>query len=456
MTLIENHTLTELHVGMQTASTRCLTRSDVELFSLMGGEIETAQVAPGGEGRLMAQASGCAALISWLLCNRLPGAGSAIVRHDLCSTGSVAVGDEITTEARILEIDGETGIVLFDCGCRNQDGHELLAGHVWLRAPQGKVYSEPEALPEITLRRHDAFARLMDACATRDPVRCAVVHPCDHDSLLGALEAMRQRLIVPVLVGPQAKIAATAAAAGVDLDGIEIVDVEHSHAAAQKSVDLAREGKVESLMKGSLHTDELMAAVVPSATGLRTNRRISHVFVLDVPAYSRPLLVTDAAINIAPTLEDKIDIVQNAIHLAHVLGVPEPKVAILSATEVVNIKIPSTMDAALLCKMADRGQITGGVLDGPLAFDNAISPDAARTKHIVSPVAGQADILVAPDLEAGNMLAKNMSYFAGADSAGIVLGARVPIVLTSRADNVRSRLASAAVMALVAHARRSK
>jgi len=287
-------------------------------------------------------------------------------------------------------------------------------------------------------------------------VRCAVVHPCDRDSLLGALEAARRGLIVPVLVGPEAKIRSVAEAHGADLTGITIIGTEHSHEAAARAVQLARQGKVEALMKGSLHTDELLAAVVPTSTGLRTSRRVSHVFILDVPAYPRPLLVTDAAINIQPTLEDKVDIVQNAIDLAHILGIEEPKVAILSAVETVNPKIPSTVDAAALCKMADRGQITGGLLDGPLAFDNAISVEAARTKKIESSVAGRADILLVPDLESGNMLAKQLQYLAGADSAGIVLGTRVPIVLTSRSDSVRTRLASTAILALVANARRNK
>jgi len=287
-------------------------------------------------------------------------------------------------------------------------------------------------------------------------VTCAIVHPCDRDSLLGPLEAAKRKLIVPILVGPEAKIRAVAAAEKVDVSAYRIVSTEHSHAAAEQAVAMARAGEVEALMKGSLHTDELMGAIVPSATGLRTARRISHVFVLDVPAYPRPLMVTDAAINIFPDLEVKADIVQNAIELAQVLGVETPKVAILSAVETINPKIQSTLDAAALCKMAERGQITGGILDGPLAFDNAISEEAAKTKKIVSPVAGKADILLVPDLEAGNMVAKQLQYLAGADSAGIVLGTRVPIVLTSRADNVRTRLASAAVMALVAHAKRAK
>jgi phosphate acetyltransferase len=287
------------------------------------------------------------------------------------------------------------------------------------------------------------------------PVTCAVVHPCDRDSLLGALEAAHRGLIVPVLVGPERDPQRRASRMVPSLDGIVIVPTEHSHAAAMRAVELAREGRVEALMKGSLHTDELMAAVVPAVTGLRTARRVSHVFILDVPSYPRPLLVTDAAINIQPTLRDKVDIVQNAIDLAHVLGIVLPRVAILSAVETVNPGMPSTLEAAALCKMADRGQITGGLIDGPLAFDNAISLEAAKAKAIVSDVAGRADILVVPDIESGNMLAKQLQYLAGADSAGIVLGARVPIVLTSRADNIRSRLASTAVMVIVANARRA-
>jgi phosphate acetyltransferase len=273
--------------------------------------------------------------------------------------------------------------------------------------------------------------------------------------LLGPIEAARRGLIEPVLIGPEERIRAVAKAEGIDLSGCRIVSTPHSHAAAEKAVAMARAGEVESLMKGSLHTDELMGAVVPSATGLRTDRRISHVFIMDVPTHPHPIAITDAAINIAPSLNDKVHIVQNVIDLAHALGVPNPKVAILSAVETVNPEIPSTLDAAALCKMADRGQITGGILDGPLAFDNAISLEAARTKNIDSPVAGKADVLLVPDMEAGNMLAKQLQYLAGADAAGIVLGARVPIILTSRADNVRTRLVSAAVMKLAAQATRT-
>jgi phosphate acetyltransferase len=311
-------------------------------------------------------------------------------------------------------------------------------------------------MPQVILRRTDKYARLMKKCEALPPVTCAVAYPCDHDSLLGPIEAAKLGLITPLLVGPEDKIRALAQAEGVDLSPYRIVPTEHSHAAAQEAVALVRAGEAEALMKGSLHTDALMSAVVASATGLRTSRRISHVFIMDVPTYPQALIITDAAINIAPGLEDKMHILQNAIDLAHALGLAEPKVAILSAVETINSKIPSTLEAAALCKMADRGQITGAILDGPLAFDNAISEQAARTKKITSPVAGKADILLVPDLEAGNMLAKQLQYLAGADAAGIVLGARVPIVLTSRADNVRTRLASIAVMKLVAHAKRAR
>jgi phosphate acetyltransferase len=283
------------------------------------------------------------------------------------------------------------------------------------------------------------------------PIRTAVVHPVDDISLSGAFDAADERLIVPVLVGPSAKIRKAAEQAKRSLNGVELVDAPHSHAAADKAVELARCGAVEALMKGALHTDEVMGAVVRPDTGLRTERRISHVFVFDVPHYPKPLLLTDAAINIYPDLNDKRDIVQNAIDLADALAMKNPKVAILSAVETVNPKITSTIDAAALCKMADRRQITGGILDGPLAFDNAISKEAASTKNIVSPVAGDADILVTPDLESGNMLAKQLVYFAGAEAAGIVLGARVPIMLTSRADGNLARIASCAVAQLFVH-----
>ena len=302
--------------------------------------------------------------------------------------------------------------------------------------------------------KHEKYQRLIARCEALAPTPCAVAHPCDESSLRGAVEAGKMGILKPILVGPRARIEAIAAQCDIDLAGCEIVDAPHSQGSAEIAVRLAREGKCEMLMKGSLHTDELMAAVVKRDTGLRTGRRISHCFIMDVPAIDRVVIISDAAVNIFPTLEDKVHIVQNAIDLAHALGLAQPKVAILSAMETVNPQVPSTIEAAALCKMADRGQITGGLLDGPLALDNAIDLGAARIKRIVSPVAGQADILVVPDLEAGNMLAKSLSFMADADAAGIVLGARVPIVLTSRADSVLTRLASCAVAALVAKARR--
>ena len=300
------------------------------------------------------------------------------------------------------------------------------------------------------------YEELLEKCGRIEAVVTAIVHPCEGTALSGAIVAAEKGLIIPILVGPRAKIEATADVLGVDVRHLQIVDAPHSHASAVKAVELLREAKAELLMKGSLHTDELMAAVVSRDGGLRTARRISHVFVMDVPTYHKVLIVTDGAINIAPTLEDKVDICQNAIDLAVSLGRQRPKVAILAAVETVTSKMPATIDAAALCKMSERGQITGAILDGPLAFDNAISKDAAETKHIHSEVAGDPDILVAPDLEAGNILAKQLSFLANADSAGLVLGARVPIILTSRADSVRSRIASCAIAMLAVHARRNR
>ncbi len=316
------------------------------------------------------------------------------------------------------------------------------------------------AAPKRTLtpesRAHKKYERLIAATQGLQPLVAAVAHPCDETSLRGALEAAGAGLIIPILVGPKDRIIAASEALAMNLQGLDIVDVPHSEAAAEKAVELVRTGTAELLMKGSLHSDELLAAVTKRETGLRTGRRISHVFVMDVPTHPHTLFITDAAVNISPDLAAKRDIVQNAIDLYAGLGLGTPKVAILSAVETINASIPSTIEAAALCKMADRGQITGGELDGPLAFDNAISPEAARIKGIKSPVAGQAQILVVPDLEAGNMLAKNLTFLSNADAAGIVLGARVPIILTSRADNVRTRMASCAVAVLLAHSRKAK
>ena len=454
-----NKTFDEIEVGASITVSRRLSISEVEALALVSGDVDVFHLAtheegPHGEG-VFAKAVGAEAFISGLLARQLPGPGTTVLAQDLRFDGSITVGDEVTATVTAREKRPDGKQILFDCRVRLGD-RNLISGTVLVQAPTRRISYSDIATPQLVLRHNDAFTRLLRAVQGLPPVKTAVVHPCDRDSLMGPIEAAKRGLITLVLVGPEAKIRAVAKAEGVDLTPYTIVSTEHSHAAAAQAVAMARAGEVEALMKGSLHTDELLAAVVPSATGIRTARRISHVFVMDVPAYPRPLLVTDAAINIYPTLEDKVDIVQNAIDLAHVLRIEQPKVAILSAVETINPKIQSTLDAAALCKMADRGQITGGILDGPLAFDNAISEEAARTKKIVSPVAGKADILLVPDIEAGNMVAKQLQYFAGADSAGIVLGTRVPIVLTSRADSVRTRLASAAVMVLVAHSQRVK
>jgi phosphate acetyltransferase len=310
------------------------------------------------------------------------------------------------------------------------------------------------SVEQVAASTHEKYDRLIKAARQAGPTATAVAHPCDDHALQGAVDAARLGLIAPILVGPKQRIRQVAGSLGLDIAALPIVETEHSHASAQRAVELVREGKADALMKGTLHTDELMGAVVKSDTGLRTARRLSHCFVLDVPSHVDPLIITDAAVNIVPTLADKVDILQNAIDLARAIGFAEVRVAILSAVETVNPKIPSTIEAAALCKMADRGQISGAILDGPLAFDNAISPEAAAVKQIRSPVAGRANVMLVPDLEAGNMLAKSLTFLANADAAGIVLGARVPVILTSRADTVQARLASCAVASLVSASRR--
>jgi phosphotransacetylase/acyl dehydratase len=452
-----NRTFDEIDVGASATVTRTLSATDVEALALATGDVDGFHLETPDTGeRLTAQGAAAVALVAGVLNSRFPGPGTRIVESRIRYEGVVNIGDTLTATVTAKLKHKHDHTITFDCQCLNQAGLKLLEGQLTVVAPMERIAYANVATPELILRRNDGFAKLFARCHSLPPVTCAVVHPCDKASLSGAIEAAKANLIIPILIGPPAKIRAVAAAEGLDIDPYQIVPVQHSHAAAARAVEIAYAGNADALMKGSLHTDELMGAVVSSATGLRTSRRVSHVFVMDVPTYPRLLLVTDAAINILPDLEAKVDICQNAIDLAHLLGIEEPKVAILSAVETVNPKIPGTLDAAALCKMADRGQIHGGILDGPLAFDNAISAEAARTKAIVSPVAGQADILLVPDLEAGNMLAKQLQYLAGADAAGIVLGTRVPIVLTSRADNVRSRLASTAVLKIMAHARRER
>jgi phosphate acetyltransferase/phosphate butyryltransferase len=460
MDIIENRTFEEIHIGDSASLVRTLTRDDINLFAVMSGDVNPAHVdeeyARSDQfHKIIAHGMWGGSLISTLLGTRLPGPGTIYLGQTLTFRKPVVVGDTVTVTVTVQARDPERHRVIFDCRCLNQQGDVVIAGSAEVLAPTEKVRRPRVILPAVHV--HDAgvrYRQLIEMCHGLAPIRTAVVHPVDRSSLLGAIDAAQAGLIVPILVGPEAKVRAAAAAANVELDAYELIACKHSHEAAATAVALARAGKVEALLKGSLHTEELMHEVV-AETGLRTGRRVSHVFALDVPTYPRPLFLTDAAINIAPGLDDKRDIIQNAIDLARVLGIDRPRVAILSAIETVSSKLRSTLEAAALCKMADRGQITGGVLDGPLAFDNAVSEEAAAAKGIVSPVAGRADILVVPDLEAGNMLAKQLEYLAEAQVAGIVLGARVPIALTSRADRPLGRMASCALALLLAQARRS-
>jgi phosphotransacetylase/acyl dehydratase len=433
---IESRTFDEIQLGDIASLTRTLTADDLQLVASVVGDVDPAHVELWG-----------ATLISTLLTTKLPGPGAICLSQQLFFRRPIALGDTVTASITATAKDTATRRVSFDCRCVKGGSEIVVDGRAEMIAGAEKVRRSRAGVPGGALLgdqavRHRAVLARAQGLA---PLRTAVVHPVDRSSLLGAIEAARAGLIIPVLVGPEAKIRAVAAAEAVDLAPYRLVASRHSHEAAELAVAMARGGKVDALMKGSLHTDELMHEVVAKETGLQTARRITHVFVMDAPTCPRTLFITDAAINIAPDLATKRDIVQNAIDLAQVLGVAVPKVAILSAVETPTPEITSTIDAAALCKMAERGLITGGLLDGPLAFDNAISEEAAKIKGIDSAVAGRADILVVPDLESGNMLAKQLEYLGGAQAAGIVLGARVPIVLTSRADSPATRKASCAV-----------
>lgn len=455
---LENITFDEMKVGDTAVLARTVSREDIQLFAVVSGDVNPSHLdddyaRESQFGVVVAHGMLSGAMISALLGNRFPGPGTVYVGQSLRFKALVHVGDTLTVKLTCIEKIQSLKHLIIACAVTNQHGVLVVEGEATVAAPVEKIRRQQAALPEVTVtdsqRRYDNLISLAD---NLPPIKVAVAHPCDAESLRGAMLAMHEGLIVPVLIGPEAKIRAAAEFIDADLSACIMINTEHSVESAERAVAMAKAGEVEAIMKGSLHTDELMAQVVNKISGIRTARRISHVFVADVPRYPRPLLITDAAINIQPTLEDKVDIVQNAIDLAHALNIPMPRVALLSAVETVNPKIPSTLEAAALCKMADRGQITGGILDGPLAFDNAVSVFAARTKGIVSEVAGRADILLVPDLESGNMLAKQLEYLAGALLTGVVLGARVPIVLTSRADRAEARAASCAIVKrLVAH-----
>jgi len=448
MEYIENKTFDEIEVGDVAELTRELKPQDIELFAVMSGDVNPAHVDQEYAKtdifhKVIAHGMWGGALISAVLGTQLPGPGTIYLNQSLTFRRPVGLGDKVVVRVTVKEKFTDKRQLLLACECINQDGELIIKGEAKVIAPSEKVRRPRVILPEVHLHEHGAhYQKLLETTEKIKPIRVAVVHPCDEVSLIGAIEAQQKGVIVPLLIGPKVKISAVANQAGISLDGIEIMDAPHSHAAAIIAVDEARKKNVDAIMKGKLHTDELMGAVVHKTKGLRTERRISHIFSLDVPTYHKPLFITDAAINIAPDLNTKRDIIQNSIELLHALGLSQPKVAILSAGETINSKMVSTIDAAGLCKMAERGQITDGILDGPLAFDTAISKTAASAKGLVSTVAGDADILVAPDLEAGSMVAKQLIYLAGAESASIVLGASVPIILTDRADSTLSRLAS--------------
>ena len=456
--LLRNRTFDDLTIGESASLVRVVGRDDIDLFATVSGDVNPAHLDPVFAstdifGHIVAHGMWTGALVSAVLGTKLPGPGTIYLEQDLRFRKPVSPGDTITVTVIVREKWPEQRIVVLDTRCANQRGEEVLNGSATVIAPDRSVEWPRAKLPDVALVRRHRYEHFVNEARALPVLKAAIVHPCSPDAILAAVELRNEGLLEPLLVGPEAKIRAAAEEAGVSLDGIPIEAVEHSHAAAARAVELAAGGRVATLMKGSLHTDELLGAVIAENSGLRTDRRVSHVYAMSVPAYSKPLVVTDAAINIQPTLDHKRDICQNAVDLLHTLGVVEPLVAVLTAVETVNSRMPSTLDAAALTVMAARGQITGARVDGPLAFDNAINSDAARTKGIISPVAGQADILLVPDLEAGNMLAKQLIYFGGADAAGLVLGARVPIILTSRADSLRTRIASAALAKLVAFRR---
>ncbi|MBL8259340.1 MAG: bifunctional enoyl-CoA hydratase/phosphate acetyltransferase [Candidatus Competibacteraceae bacterium] len=457
--MIENKLFDEIQIGDQASLTRTLDQEGVATLASVTGNFNLVDLDPGEAdtsmyGRGAGQASWSAMLFATLAGTQLPGLGSVAKRIEVRLHQPVALDVPVTAHAEVREKCAETGLVLLHCWSAGPSGEEIASGLVEVLAPKKKLRYESKDLPKIQLRREDRVEELLKACEGLPALGCAVVHPCSPDALRGAVEAAQHDLITPILIGPEAKIRAIADREGLDIAPYRLVPAEHSHHSAELAVAMVNSGEAQTLMKGSLHTDELLAAVVKKDGGLRTERRISHCFLLAVPTFPRWVMVTDAAINIAPSLEDKQNIIQNAIDLAHAIGIAKPKVAILSAVETVTNKIPSTLEAGALCKMSDRGQIAGGILDGPLAFDNAVDEEAAKTKGIRSPVAGKADILVVPNLEAGNMVAKQLTFMADAEAAGIVLGARAPIVLTSRADSARSRLASCAVAVLFAEAQR--
>ena len=467
--VLKNVTFDELEIGNTASLTRTLSKRDTELFAAMSGDMNPAYMneAYAAENStyhgVIGHGMWSASLISTVLGTLLPGPGTIYMGQNVTFKKPVRLGDTVTVTVTVLEkktVEKKSSkpVVIFKCSCTNSKGEIVAEGKATVLAPTEKVSLPWPEAPDVIVHNHIHSYSIIEACRDLKPIRTAVVHPVSTTTLEAALNAAQDRLINPILIGPRARILKAAEEGGMRISGLDIIDVEHSAAAAEKAVELAAHGRVDAIMKGSLHTDELMAAVVSSAAGLRTARHISHSYLMEVPTYHKPLIVTDAAINIMPDLAAKADICQNATDLWRVLfGMDKkPKVAILAAVETVNSKMQGTLDAAALCKMTDRGQITDCIMDGPLAFDTTISKSSSKDKGIISSVAGDTDILIVPDIEAGNILAKQLIFLGNADAAGIVLGARVPIILTSRADDLRTRLLSCALAVLMVEAKRTK
>jgi phosphotransacetylase/acyl dehydratase len=455
--LTENITFSELTIGQSASRTQLITKEDIELVAKVSGDCNPTHVDESyglEHGGLVAHRALANLLVSGVIANELPGPGTSYISQSMTWSSNyiIRIGDTVKTHVKVIskKISGLSNVVELETICY-VDANIVAYGLAIVDAPVEKISRPLVSMPDVRMVRHNALQTLLTTARGYGAAKVAVVFPDDKESLEAAIDAWKEGLIIPILIGNEIKILKIAEANKLDLADLRIIDAKYGTEAAEIAVSLARSKEVQAIMKGSLHTDELMSAVVSKTNGLRTGRRISHCFVMYPPNYHKGLIVTDAAINIEPDLDAKIDIVQNAIDLAIALGISQPKVAILCAVETVNPKMQSTLDAATLCKMADRGQIKGGLLDGPLAFDNAISKEAARIKKITSEVAGDPDILLAPNLEAGNMIAKELTFLADSDAAGIVLGAAVPIILTSRADSIMTRLASCAIGTILAH-----
>lgn len=459
--LMENITFDELRIGQSAELRRTLTKQDIALFAAVSGDVNPAHMdetyAENGPFQgVIGHGMWSGGLISTVLGTMLPGPGTIYLGQDMRFEKPVRLGDEITVRVSVRDKRADKPVVTLDCLCLNGRGETVLSGTATVMAPTRKIRVERPPVPSTIVLPRDHYEDILKAGRQMGRIRVAVVHPVRPADIGAVMEAFREGLIEPVLVGPEKRIKDACGGCGIEDAQFTFVDTEHSHEAAAKAAAMAACGEVDAIMKGALHTDELLGAIVSPASGLRTERRISHAYIMNVPTYAKPLIITDAAINIAPTLEEKADICRNAVDLWHVLFGMEkkPNVALLSAVETVTSRIPSTIDAAALCKMADRGQIRGAMLDGPLAFDNAVNVEAAQGKGLFSDVAGNADILVAPDIESGNMLAKQFIFLSHADAAGIVLGARVPVILTSRADGMRTRLLSCCVAIALSKARK--